>query len=67
MPDKKDRWWLFAIPVVLLVVIAILFFQFRPGIQFTLQNTGSTTMRSVVLHVTGASYWPAIENLTHQL
>ncbi len=53
MPDKKNRWLLVAIPVVLIV---LLLFQFRPGIEVTIQNTGSSPMRSCVLHVTGASY-----------
>ena len=54
--DKKKRWWLAAIPIVLLIAVAFVLFQFRPGIQVTVQNTGSTPMHSVVLHVTGATY-----------
>jgi len=56
MPNKKNRWWLVGIPVVLLIAVAVLFFQFRPGIHVTVQNTGSTPLKSVVFHVTGASY-----------
>jgi hypothetical protein len=56
MAEKKFRWWLVAIPVLLLVLVGVLLFQFRPGIQVTIQNTGATAMRSVVLHVTGVSY-----------
>lgn len=56
MPNKKVRWLLVAIPVVLIALVGVVLFQFRPGIQVTIQNTGSTPMRSVVLHVTGNSY-----------
>ncbi|MFO0448833.1 MAG: hypothetical protein ACK52I_09255 [Pseudomonadota bacterium] len=42
--------------LVVLALIVVLALQFRPGIQVTIQNTGSTPMKSVVLHVTGASY-----------
>jgi hypothetical protein len=56
MAEKKNRWGLVAMAVVLLVLVGLLLFRFRPGIQVTVQNTGSTPMRSVVLHVTGASY-----------
>jgi hypothetical protein len=58
MPDKKNRLWLIAIPVVLLIVAAIVvgLVLFRPGIQVTVENTGTTPLKSVVLHVTGASY-----------
>ena len=56
MAKKKNRWWIVAIPVVLLIVIGVLLLRFRPGIQVTIQNNGSTTLRSVELHVTGASY-----------
>ena len=57
MPEKKNRLWLIAIPVVLLIVagIAVVLVLFRPGIQVTVENTGTTPLRSVVLHVTGAS------------
>ncbi len=56
MSDKKKRWWLVAILVVLPIAVAVILFQFRPGIQVTVRNTGSTPMRLVVLHVTGATY-----------
>jgi hypothetical protein len=56
MRNKRNRWLLVVIPVVLIVLVGVLLFQFRPGIQVTIQNTGSTPMRSVVLHVTGVSY-----------
>ena len=56
MSDKKKRWWLLAIPIMLLIAVGVVLFQFRPGIQVTVQNTGSTPMHSVVLHVTGATY-----------
>lgn len=56
MPNKKFRWLFVAIPAVLIALVGVLIFQFRPGVQVTIQNTGSTPIRSVVLHVTGASY-----------
>ena len=56
MSDKKKRWWLLAIPIMLLIAVGVVLLQFRPGIQVTVQNTGSTPMHSVVLHVTGATY-----------
>ena len=56
MTNKKVRWLLVAIPVVLIALVGVVLFQFRPGVQVTVQNTGSTAMRSVVLHVTGNSY-----------
>ncbi len=57
MTDKKWRWGLIAVTAfVLLILIAVVIIQFRPGIRVTIQNTGTTTLRSVVLHVTGATY-----------
>lgn len=56
MSDKKKRWWLVAILVVLLIAVAVVLVRFRPGIHVTVRNTGSTPIRSVVLHVTGATY-----------
>ena len=55
MNKNKRRWWLLAIPVVLLL-IAVVAFQLRTGIRVTVENTGTTPLKSVVLHVTGASY-----------
>ena len=54
MNKNKRRWWLLAIPVVLLL-IAIVAYQLRSGIRVMVENTGSTSLNSVVLHVTGAS------------
>lgn len=58
MPDRKNRLWLIAIPVALLIVagVAAVLVLFRPGIQVTVENTGSTPLKSVVLQVTGASF-----------
>ena len=58
MLDKKNCLWLIAIPVVLLILagIAVVLVLFRPGIQVTVENTGTTPLKSVMLHVTGASY-----------
>ena len=55
MNKNKRRWLLLAITVVLLL-IAIVAFQLRSGIQVTVENTGISALKSVVLHVTGASY-----------
>lgn len=57
MTGKKQRWWLIAMPVLILVVVIVgLIIQFRPGIVVTIENTGTIPLKSVVLHVTGASY-----------
>ena len=57
MTETKRRWWLFAIPALILVLVGfVLFVQFRPGIVVTIENTGTIPLKSVVLHVTGASY-----------
>ena len=53
MNKNKRRRWLLLIPVALVGVLA---FQFRSGIQVTVENTGASPLKSVVLHVTGASY-----------
>ena len=42
--------------VVLLILIGCVLLQFRSGIHVTVENSGSTPIRSVVLHVTGNSY-----------
>lgn len=54
IPQHKRPWWWVGVPIcLLLVVLAVLvLLLFRSGIQ----NTGSQPLRSVVLHVTGASY-----------
>ena len=58
MTKQKRRWWLLAIPVaiVLIALVSVVVFQFRSGIRVTVENTGAAPLRSVVLHVTGASY-----------
>lgn len=55
MNKKKRKWWLLAIPVVLLL-IAVVAFQLRSGIQVTVENTGTSPLKLVELHVTGRSY-----------
>ncbi len=52
---SKNFFWVGTILAVLLVSVGILAFQFRPGIRVTLHNAGSSTIRSVALHVTGSS------------
>jgi hypothetical protein len=55
--QRRRRWWLVAIPAVLLLILSVfLLFQLRSGIHVTIQNTGQTSIHSVVLHVTGNSY-----------
>jgi hypothetical protein len=56
--QKQRRWWLLAIPVglVIAVLIGVVAFQLRSGIRVAVENTGTTPLKSVVLHVTGASY-----------
>ena len=44
------------VSLFLVFVIYIMMFQFRAGVQVTIKNTGTTTLRSVVLYVTGSSY-----------
>ncbi len=53
--NNKRKLWLLAIPVVLLL-IAVVAFQLRSGIQVKVENTGTSLLKSVVLRVTGASY-----------
>jgi hypothetical protein len=55
--DQRKRWPWMAVPVgVLLLLVGLILFHFRSGIQVTVHNTGATSIRSVVLHVTGRSY-----------
>ena len=55
--DKRRRWWLIAISALVMVLVGfVLFVQVRPGIVVTIENTGTTPLKSVVVHVTGASY-----------
>lgn len=56
--QKERRGWLLLIPAILVVLalIVVLALQFRSGIQVTVENTGSTPLKLVILHVTGASY-----------
>lgn len=46
------------VPVCLLLIVFVVLvaFLFRSGIHVTIKNTGSQPLRSVVLHVSGASY-----------
>ena len=56
--EARRRWWLLAVPLGGLLVLAIGFHILRSpsGVQVVIQNTGSTPLHSVVLHVTGGSY-----------
>lgn len=57
MREKRRLSWLLAIPaaLVIAVLIGVLAFELRSGIQFTVENSGTRPLKSVVLHVTGAS------------
>ena len=56
--QKRRRFWLLPIPAVLIIAAlsSLLFFQIKSGVRVAIQNTGSSPLKSVVLHVTGASY-----------
>ena len=56
--QKQRRLWLLSIPAVLVIAAlsGLLVFQIQSGVRVTIQNTGSSALKSVVLHVTGASY-----------
>ena len=56
--QKERRPWVLLIPAILvaLVLIVVLVLQFRSGVQVAVENTGTTPLKSVVLHVTGVSY-----------
>ena len=58
MTEKKLRWWLLAIPAVLVaaILMAVIALQLWSGIQVTVENSGTKPLKSVTLHVTGASY-----------
>ncbi len=58
MTNKRRQFWLIGLLVCILVLLVagLAFVIFRSGIHVTIQNTGSQPLRSVVLHVTGASY-----------
>lgn len=55
MNKSKQRSWLLVIPVIFLLIVVVAF-QLRTGIRVTVENTGTFPLKSVVLHVTGASY-----------
>jgi hypothetical protein len=56
--SKRRRWRLVVMPVGILLVLAISFYIYQTqfGIRVTIQNTGSSKMGSVVLHITAKSY-----------
>ncbi len=63
--NKRRRLWLLAMPFCAILVLGIwLLYQevgpgireVGPGIRVTIQNTGSTPLRSVVLYVTVGEY-----------
>jgi hypothetical protein len=57
--DKKQhRWWIASILAIVIFVTltGVLAYQLQSGIRISVENTGTMTLKSVVLHVTGASY-----------
>jgi hypothetical protein len=50
------RWWVVAVLASFVLLVGIGLFKLQHGIWVTIENTGATPIRSVVLHVTGASY-----------
>ena len=59
-PNRRRYWRLAGVLICLLfaamAVLAYYLLFYKPGIQVTVQNTGSQPLRSVVLFVTGNSY-----------
>jgi hypothetical protein len=55
---KRRRLWLLPMPAVLVIAVlsGLLVVQSKSGVRVTIQNTGSSALKLVVLHVTGASY-----------
>jgi hypothetical protein len=58
---KRRRYWrlagaLICLLFAVMVVLAYYVLFYKPGIQVTVQNTGSQPIRSVVLFVTGNNY-----------
>lgn len=53
--QKKHGWAFILIFAVIVLFVVYLYSRFHSGIKVSVANTG-TTMRSVVLHVTGRSY-----------
>ncbi len=51
---RRRRWLLVLIPLALIGVL--MFHWLREGVRVTIRNTGTTPIRSVVLHVTGVAY-----------
>lgn len=56
---KRRRWWLMtallSVPVAFIIGFSIL--QSGSGVRVTVRNSGPTQMGSVVLHITGKSYF----------
>jgi hypothetical protein len=54
--NPRPRLLGIAVGVLVMIVIAVVAIQLRPGITVTVKNTGTTPLKAVVLHVTGASH-----------
>ncbi len=55
---KNRQLRLLAIPggVILIIIIILVVYQLEGGIRVKVTNTGTATLKSIVLHVTGRSY-----------
>jgi len=57
MTNKPRQFWFIGVlACIVLLVIGLVVTLFHSGLHVVIQNTGSQPLRSVVLHVTGASY-----------
>jgi hypothetical protein len=58
MNNKRRYFWIigFFACILLLLIAGLVLTVFRSGIHVTVRNSGSQPLRSVVLHVTRASY-----------
>ena len=54
--QRKHLWWAAAILASFVLLAGIGLLMLQHGIWVTIENAGTTPVRSVVLHVTGASY-----------
>ncbi|WP_164100610.1 hypothetical protein [Candidatus Laterigemmans baculatus] len=54
---KRRKLWMPAIVFALVAGwVGLAAFQFRSGVRIIVENAGTSPLKSVVLHVTGASY-----------
>ncbi|WP_164103727.1 hypothetical protein [Candidatus Laterigemmans baculatus] len=55
-PKQRKPWKLALVFVLVAGLVGLAVFQFRSGVRITVENAGTSPLKSVVLHVTGASY-----------